>query len=313
MMGCNFKTSLILKRSLNPFSAQIHRLKRVYIISLVLSLITVSIWPAKGQIDTVGMKVIITKEDTLKVLAHAILYEEIQENRYAACQRFIRTLTETLKVPNSFNYPFVEFQNISIVYPPDSSFRIFTWQLEVSKGDYRYYGAIQMAQRDLKLIPLIDRSFQMEPMGIKPGPSQEWFGGVYYNLVPFKFQGRQHYLLFGYDSHTFAVRRKFMDVMSIGSDGSVIFTTPSIKIGEAIVGRFSAEFAAEATVRFNYDPEMKMIVLDHLIISEQSGLAGPIPDGTYEAFAFKNGYWEHIPKLDIQAVTTPPKQDQIKN
>ncbi len=269
-----------------------------------------SVWPGIGQIDTTGMRTIIAKEDTLKVLAHSILYEDIAENRFAACERFIRKLTETLKVPNSFYYPFLEFQNISILYPPDSSFRVFTWQLEVSRGDYRYYGAIQFASSDLKMVPLIDRSFQMEPMSEHSTTAKSWYGGVYYNIVPFIHKGVTHFLMFGYDSHTYSVRRKFMDVMRINNDYTVTFTPACIKIGDALLGRFSVEFAAEATIRFNFDPEINLVVFDHLIESPQSGLPGPIPDGTYEAFSLKNGFWEHLPKLDIQAMATPPKSGE---
>lgn len=250
---------------------------------------------------------LIAKEDTLKVLAHSILYEDVTENRFAACERFIRKLTETLKIYNSFYYPFVEFQNISILYPPDSTFRIFTWQLEVSQGEYRYYGAIQFAHPELKMVPLIDRSFQMDPVSSSPTSPQTWYGGVYYNIIPFTHQGVPHFLLFGYDSHTYAVRRKFMEVMKINKDHSVTFAPTCIKIGDALIGRFTVEFAAEATVRFNFDPELNLVVFDHLIESPQSGLPGPIPDGTYEAFVLKHDYWEHLPKLDIQAVSTPPK------
>jgi hypothetical protein len=51
---------------------------------------------------------------------------------------------------------------MSILSPPDSSFRIFTWQLFVNDSTYRHYGAIQMNQKELKLFALRDKSFEMD-------------------------------------------------------------------------------------------------------------------------------------------------------
>ncbi len=48
-----------------------------------------------------------------------------------------------------------------------------------------------------------------------------------------------------------------------------------------------------------YDPEMDMIIFDHLI-SEDNNLSKRytlIPDGDYEGFKWQNGHWAHVDKV----------------
>ena len=92
---------------------------------------------------------------------------------------------KALKTPKSFEYPFPQIERISIQYPQDSSFRIFTWQLFVGKDDYRYYGAIQLNTEELKLIPLVDRSYKIENPKHQVLNNRNWYGALYYNIHQF--------------------------------------------------------------------------------------------------------------------------------
>ncbi|MCB0546903.1 MAG: hypothetical protein KDD19_04895, partial [Phaeodactylibacter sp.] len=122
-------------------------------------------------------------EDTLALLAYAVIHDSLPEHRFGACREMIPKLVKALKVEHSFQYPFERLKSVSIQYPRDSSFRIFTWQLYVDKDDYRYYGAIQMNTPGLKLFPLIDRSFKIEDAEHQALSPEEWYGSVYYNLL----------------------------------------------------------------------------------------------------------------------------------
>ena len=83
-------------------------------------------------------------EDSLSVYAHAILTDTSDVMRFFATQQFIPTLVKALKFENSFQYKFPMLESISIQYPQDSTFRIFTFQLFVNDDEYKYFGAIQM-------------------------------------------------------------------------------------------------------------------------------------------------------------------------
>ncbi|MFZ2899336.1 MAG: hypothetical protein WA004_11975 [Saprospiraceae bacterium] len=253
-------------------------------------------------------------EDTIALLSYAIINDSFPENRFGATKKLIPTLVAALKTPNSFHYPFSRVQSISLQYPADSTFRIFTWQLYVDVNEYRYYGAIQLNNSELKLFPLIDRSFDVKEVEYDVLPPDQWYGALYYNIKPFQTPQGMKYLLFGYDAYSFFNKRKVIDVLSFEGEqprfGAPVFHASTDDGGTRISNRLLFEYTAEASIKCNFDPVMDMIVVDHLI--EVGGMhegQGPtkIPDGTYEAYQLANGIWQYIPKLDNTIVDEPPR------
>ena len=253
-------------------------------------------------------------EDTIALLSFAIINDSFPENRFGATKKLIPTLVQALKTPNSFHYPFSRVQSISIQYPEDSTFRIFTWQLYVDVDEYRYYGAIQMNSGDLNLFPLVDRSFDVQEVEYEVLPPEKWYGALYYGIKPFDSPQGRKYLLFGYDAFSLFNKRKVIDVLSFSQGkpqfGAPVFYTQEKEGGLIIRNRMLFEYAAEAAIKCNFDPVLEMVVVDHL--QEVGGLyegqaVSKIPDGTYEAFQLTDGVWKNIPMLENQLMDEPPR------
>ncbi len=250
-------------------------------------------------------------EDTLAVLSYTFLSDSLPQNRFGAVRKFIPTLVQALKTENSFNYKFDRLPNISIQYPQDSSFRVFTWQLYVDVNEYRYYGAIQMNQKDLKLFPLRDRSFELqgniEQISLKP---DQWYGAVYYNIKDINTSKGKHYLLFGFDRNELFRTRKLIDVLSFDSEGNAILGAPVIPgpKGE-MKKRLMLEYSAEASIRLNYDEALGIIIFDHLTTINGKYDEGPVNvgDGSYEGFEITPTGLKYIPKVFDFVSETPPR------
>ncbi|MEL6864470.1 MAG: hypothetical protein AAFP19_08630 [Bacteroidota bacterium] len=254
-------------------------------------------------------------EDTLALLAFAIVNDSIADNRFAACHKFIPTLVEALKKPNSFYYPFERLRSISILYPPDSTFRIFTWQLYVDVNEYRYYGAIQMNSPELQLFPLVDRSFDMGMPDYEVLSDKKWYGALYYNLKAFDSPEGKKYLLFGFDGHQFFNKRKLIEVLHFNEEGLPLFGAPvfaSANAEESDIrkNRIVLEYTAEAAIRLNYDEQLEMVIFDHLIpmkslIKEQGNTF--VPDGSYEGYQLAEGEWKHVDKVFFEVSPEAPR------
>ena len=154
-------------------------------------------------------------EDTQALLSFLIINDSLEENRFGATRLMIPTLVRALKVKNSFDYPFERLQAVSIQYPPDSTFRVFTWQLYVAEDDYRYYGAIQMNTPELKLYPLIDRSFQVEEPEQAVLNPENWYGALYYGIQKLEHPQGPYYLMMGYDAFSFFKRRNIQNTICV--------------------------------------------------------------------------------------------------
>jgi hypothetical protein len=125
---------------------------------------------------------------------------------------FVKTLIRSLQVKHSFHYPFDSLRGVSHLYAPDSTFRIFSWQLDFqdSYAYARQRGAIQFRTTDgsLKLIPLKDYSeFADNPID-STRSRNTWIGAVYYNIVQTAHEGKNYYTLFGFDGNSYRTEQK---------------------------------------------------------------------------------------------------------
>jgi hypothetical protein len=256
-------------------------------------------------------KVFGASEDSLKKLSHDIVFSNFTGQRFRSDSLFIRMLVRALKEKNSFYYPFDSLQGISHLYAPDTSFRIFTWQLKKDEMTFFHRGAIQMRTKDgsLKLIPLHDVSeFAVHPEDSVRSP-KNWIGAIYYKIILKTFNGKKFYTLLGYDDYGISSTKKWMEVMSFNADGEpvfggghIVYKDPTIK--KTIWDRFNIEYKKEASTTFNYNPKLDMIVYDELIPenNDSSKKYTYVPDGEYQGFKWKNGQWVHTDKVFTQGL-----------
>lgn len=255
-------------------------------------------------------------EDTLALLSYAVIHDSLAENRFLACKALIKTLVKALKTDDSFDYKFPKLQSVSIQYPADSTFRIFTWQLYVDVNEYRYYGAIQMNSPDLKLFPLIDRSFEIqEDLAQAILSPKKWYGSLCYNIKQTDHPelGR-YYLIFGFDWLELFRKRKVIDVLTFDEKGQPVFGAPVIYKSTPDqpnfpVNRLLVEYSAEVSIRLNYDEFLEMIIHDHLVTMPGPHGEGPTnyPDGSYEGYKLKDGVWVNVTKVFDQVSEDPPR------
>lgn len=269
----------------------------------------------KGQqvLPESDLQTLQTWEDTLAVLGYAVVNDSLPEHRFAACRKMIPMLVSALKTENSFQYPFERLKTVSIQYPQDSSFRIFTWQLYVDKDEYHYYGAIQMNSKDLKLFPLIDRSASVGNIEQEELSSDKWYGSVYYNLKECKGPNGKYYLLFGFDGYEFFNKRKIVDVLTFKDEkpvfGAPVFVHEEKGKRPVTKKRLMLEYSAAASVRLNYDPALELLIFDHLIAMPGQHGEGVVmvPDGSYEGYRFEKGVWKHEEMVLHQIIDEAPR------
>lgn len=286
---------------------------------LVFSLLIPVFGQAQGKvkISPAGQKELKLYEDTLGILSFLVINDSIPESRFAATRKMILTLKKALKVTNSYQYKFERLKTVSIQYAPDSTFRIFTWQLFVDDNTYHYYGAIQMNTPELKMYPLVDRSAKIEDVQQAITSPDNWYGVIYYNILKLKEPTGNKYLLFGLDTYSFFKRRKVIDVLTFNGDqltfGAPVF--PKTLNNEGPVNRLLLEYSAETSVKMNWDEAMQMIVYDHLIPFNGTAKSGPVnvPDGSYEGFKIAQGKLVYVDKLETQILDEAPAPQPSSN
>jgi hypothetical protein len=275
------------------------------------------------KISPADLNTLKRKEDSLKTLAKAVIVDSLTAGRMRSDSLFVRTLVRTLQVKNSFYYPFDSVLGISKIYAPDSAFRIFSWSISYDDYYARQRAAIQLKTADgsLQLIPLRDYSEFTDKAVDSVRTKNNWIGAVYYNIIKTEYKGKPYYTLFGFDDYSVRSNKKWIEVLQFdekrqpvfGADFS--FAADSVK--RPVQKRFYIEYKKEASTFVNWDPDLNLIIVDHLI-SETDEPDKPytfVPDGDSEGFAWKGGKWMHIDKVfdyklqDGQAPLPDPVRD----
>ena len=271
------------------------------------------------SIGKAELKTMMQKEDSLKDNSIKIIQGINADNRLNADSVFTRILVRALKTKNSFHFPFDSLQSVSILYSPDSAFRVFTWQLVINENVIRQHGAIQMKTYDgsLKLYPLIDKSDVTSNVADTIGNNFGWIGAIYYKIIMKKSGNQKFYTLLGFDENNIRSSRKIIEVLSFINDepvfGGRYFSYENDGQFKTSQSRFILEFKKGAGPRLNYDGDLDMIIVEHLISeSNQPNKKWTlVGDGDYEGFKWQSGKWVHVEK--VFNLVTPDGQAPVPN
>ncbi|RYY50541.1 MAG: hypothetical protein EOO06_03420 [Chitinophagaceae bacterium] len=245
------------------------------------------------------------KEDSLKKLSFKIIQGINASDRFNADSSFTKVFVRALKTTNSFYYPFDSVYTVSKLYAPDSSFRIYTWQMVINDNVIRQHGAIQMKTPDgsLKLFPLIDKSDVTTNISDTIANHLGWMGAVYYRIIATKAQGKTFYSLLGYDENNIRSNKKVIEILTFNNGqpqfGARQFSIPAGFGYKGNMARFVMEFKKDASPRLTYDSDLNMIVFEHLV-SESNTPAKKwtlVGDGDYEGFKWMDGRWVYVNKI----------------
>ncbi len=255
-------------------------------------------------------------EDSIAVLAQIAVQDTGLNNRMQANSALIPLMEAALSIPNSFNYAFTKVENIAIQKPIDGAFRVFTWQLFIDETEYKYFGYVQLNRSKSVFFELTDESRKLENAEKEVLTPEHWFGAIYYNVKEFKTKEGMKYLLFGYNANNQYEKIKVCDVLVLRggkiSLGSPVFEIADIQgVRKQKLHRLVLNYSADAVLRLNFDPEMNIIIHDHLekIGTKDANIPFTfVPDGTYEAFELqKDGLWTHVDKLANTELKTAPR------
>lgn len=251
--------------------------------------------------DLSGKKLLVQMEDSLIATADSMYNAYMPEDRVVHTERFIKQLIRALKVPNSYSYPFSNLDTVvNVLYPEGKEFRIFNWITQPTEIGFRYYGAIQMNDEELKLYPLFDYSGDLKNGGedsiLRKG---KWYGALIYKIITKKVDGENIYTLLGKNINSPMSNKKIIDPMMI-TDNGVVFGAPIFNLGAGrSVNRFIIEYKKQVNASMNWDNDMNAIFFDRLIseVNDPNRKYTYVPSGEYDGFKWTGNSWQLVQDL----------------
>ena len=244
-------------------------------------------------------------ETELIALREATVGAQTDQERRIKNQAFLEALQNALADEASFQFPFEALPHMAVLTASDKLVRIFNWNVALDNDTHEYFGLIQYWNKKRKqyviteLSDASDRAFTPE---FKVYPPTEWYGALYYEIIPVSKGGKLMYTLLGWDGHTRFTTKKVIDVLTIDGRGRAKFGATIFRMEKKTQRRVIFEYSADVTMSMKYVPKRLEIIFDHLAPS-RSDLEGIYefygPDMSYDALVLKNGKWVYIKDVDI--------------
>jgi hypothetical protein len=143
---------------------------------------------------------------------------------------FKKDMGNFLKLEGVFKYKFKYLKTVAILDSPDESFRIINWNLEFSDLSYSYCAYVMRWDEDKDVAKVTELIDNLDPYSPKPEgiiDAKNWYGCLYYKIVPFERNNKTEYLLLGWDGGTTGSNFKIIDVLT--------FNGNNVKLGSPVL------------------------------------------------------------------------------
>lgn len=264
-------------------------------------------------------------EDRLLIKLETLRNAENDQAKEAANEDFKSDLEAVLEHEEAFDHPFSLLTSVGFIDSKDKMVRIINWNVEQDDKSQRYYGFVQHYDKRKKTLSVTE--LKEDVWGIKQPEdvieAANWYGALYYKIIPVKKGSRTIYTVLGWDGNTTMSNIKLIDAMYINGR-SVKFGSPIFKVGKETKKRMFYEHSEKVTMILRYENDRKRIMMDHLS-PEAPTMKGYysfyVPDLSYDAFIFENNKWTlkedvigvnpHNDKETQEVLTMDPKTGKL--
>jgi acyl carrier protein len=236
----------------------------------------------------------------LQKIASKIQEDTTAIGRYEADSLFTVSLVQILKQSNSFSFDFDSLVSVQKIFAPDSTFKIFTRQVDLGNANYKKRGAIQLKTTNgsLKLLPFFDKSDEFENPEYAMSSRKKWMGSIYYDILKTSYNGIDYYTLLGFDTFSETMSRKIIEVIYFEGNEPIIggnyFDYPlDDTYPIAPIQRFVYTYKKGSNGYIRYEKETGKLILSELssISNDLKDKSTLVPSGNEVYFIWSNGKW----------------------
>lgn len=208
-----------------------------------------------------------------------------------------------LKSNSPKNFDFKRIKHLGVLESPDNTFTFYLFDIKYKDGTFMHFGFIQQPNGvGFTVTRLVDKREDIQKPNEDILTPENWYGALYYQIVPTKSNGKSYYTLLGTSFNDLFTSKKVIEVMEI-SDNGIVFGAPIFFDGRRNASRVVFEHSARYLMTLRYMPERKAIVFDHLAPSEANAandLQFYGPDGSQDGFILENGIWMLKQNIDVR-------------
>lgn len=235
-------------------------------------------------------------EQELDSLLDVLRTAETNAEKSSANAEFKQLMTQALNEPGALSYDFTLLETVGVINSPDKQVRIVNWNVEQEDFSHTYHCFVlynDNKKDEVRVTELVDMSFGMPSQPTEIIDHENWYGALYYKIIPVKRGSKTIYTLLGWDHNSSLSQIKLIDAMYFTSS-AVKFGSPIFKMGKETKKRVFFEHSKKTSMFLNYEAHRERIMMDHLS-PESPALKNfrsyYVPDMSYDAFEYEGKKW----------------------
>lgn len=228
--------------------------------------------------------------------------------------QFTKEMSEFVRKEGAFEFEFTLLPTVADLKSEDGLVRIVHWNLEYTDFTYSYAGFILRKDPDNETTTVYNLVDVTDPYTLIPEQvvdSKNWYGALYYRIIPVEFNDDMQYVLFGWDGATTSSNFKLIDVL-VFKGNSAKFGSPLFVAKNKVQKRVVFEYADKSSMSIKMDEKRNRIVFDHLS-PETPALTGIysyyVPDFSYDAYVWEEDRF--ILNEDVIAVNDEAERESV--
>lgn len=252
-----------------------------------------------GSANALGQDAIVNQEIELETLLDSLRAAKTDASKEAWNAQFKKQLLQSLNEPTAFTYPFEKLKTVGKIDSPDRLVRIICWNVEQEDETQKYYAFVLKADERKgthTVIELVDRSEILMARTDEVLDADNWYGALYYQIIPVEKSNKTYYTLLGWDGNNSSSNIKLIDVLYF-SGNSAKLGAPMFRDGDETKRRIYMEHSEKATMSLRWDTDNSRIIFDHLS-PETPTMEGfreyYVPDFSYDAYVYKGTKWQLV-------------------
>ena len=235
-------------------------------------------------------------EDQLVLLLDELRQAKTNAERKAANIAFKKKLSSVIENKEALTYPFSKLTTVGVIDSPDEVMRIINWNVEQEDFSHTYNCFVlhlDKRRKKYNVVELKDISFGMPSQPTEILSSDQWYGALYYKIIPVKKGSKTLYTVLGWDHNSSMSQMKLIDV--------IYFTGKTVKLGSSIFveagvtkKRVFFEHSKKTSMSLKFEEERNRIIFDHLSPESPSMKkfrSFYVPDLSYDAFVLDGSKW----------------------
>jgi hypothetical protein len=215
-------------------------------------------------------------------------------------------LTDFIENKDAVFSDFKEIKHIGKISSKDNLVTVYSWNIPLQNSSF-FNCIIEQAEDNLHYLA---QKNPYKPTENQTVYSNNWYGALYYRIVPFKYHDRTLYILAGMGEYRPETRIKMLETLDFIDDKPVFGEPVFFNNKKILLSRVIFEYSRVSSMYLEYNEQKKRFEFEHLspLKSEDGESEDFFTDMSVDGYKLDDNRWLFVEDLNVKNLKSKTKK-----